>query len=35
MRRSRFLLANAATCILWPSVMASLGYFGVEAILAL
>ena len=35
MRRSRFLLANATTCILWPSVMASLGYFGVEAILAL
>jgi len=35
MRRSRFLLANAATCILWPSVMASLGYFGVEAVLAL
>lgn len=35
MGRSRFLLANLATCLLWPSVMASFGYFGVEAILAL
>lgn len=35
MHRSRFLLANAATCILWPSVMAGFGYLGVEAVLAL
>ncbi|MDP3314903.1 MAG: VTT domain-containing protein [Devosia sp.] len=35
MPRSRFLLANAVTCVLWPSVMAGLGYFGVEAVMAL
>lgn len=35
MRRSRFLLADAATCVLWPTVMATLGYLGVEAALAL
>ena len=35
MARWRFLLANAATCVLWPSIMASLGYFGVEALLRL
>jgi len=33
--RSRFLLANTATCVLWPGVMAGLGYLGVEAVLAL
>jgi len=35
MRRSRFLTANAATCVLWPMAMASVGYLGVEAVLAL
>ncbi|MCK5910372.1 MAG: VTT domain-containing protein [Caulobacter sp.] len=35
MRRSQFLLADLVTCLLWPSVMAGVGYLGVEAVLAL
>lgn len=35
MRRGLFLLANLATCILWPATMAGLGYLGIEALTAL
>jgi membrane protein DedA with SNARE-associated domain len=30
--RSHFWLANLVTCILWPTVMASLGYFGARSL---